>query len=671
MKLLLVSHSCDKGGAQTGLTTLAKALLNEGHNCSVLFASPSGDLIGEFNSMGVECLYMPFPWALPVPSNALLELCRPEIELASAELKEKQFDAIITNTVTQIQGAEIAHRLSLPHFIYTHELLNQDPALRPRGCSTKDYLQLLNSRTAGWIACSGVAAEELLSSGINRSDLIIFHPISPTAITSKKPNTQTPSKFRNLILIGEQSKRKNFSFAITVANALIKRRHNIKLHHYGIPGSETAPIHRAVQRFGLEDHIIFHGHRPNPAQQIPDASIHLITATSEAFGLTIAECIGHNIPVVSSKCGGPEELLHNEALYEINNLEECIYRLESLLNDSPTVERFLLTQSTNLGHAMRKHASPSEVSSFLKEKVRLHNTSTKRNIDFGQQRKWELSSLGVPANTSLSEISAIIQPLSGLSTNEWRSQLREEGLRPGTACNTELQKMNIPCHADSKKLESLYHSSHAFLLELTSAFADKSRARMSQFVLHHCLCKFEEKSRILAVGDGLGFESIGLAAAGFHVDYQDSWGSKTHTGAQALAKHFLSSTVLPNINFTTPGKHLQAYQAIVCLEVIEHVSQPQAFLSEMAEQLAPGGTLIISESFGGVEPRWPTHLHSNIHFSGRLPLLCAEQGLELVDFNKEPIFKPYIFRKCKPGEMPRWGESLLHCNINDIPAHGV
>ena len=84
---------------------------------------------------------------------------------------------------------------------------------------------------------------------------------------------------------------------------------------------------------GFSKYVRCHGWSKSPLENLPAESIHLITATCEPFGLTVPECIGAGIPVISSRCGGPEEMLPSNCLYDIGDASGCAALLENLMTN--------------------------------------------------------------------------------------------------------------------------------------------------------------------------------------------------------------------------------------------------------------------------------------------------------------------------------------------------
>jgi 2-polyprenyl-6-hydroxyphenyl methylase/3-demethylubiquinone-9 3-methyltransferase len=95
---------------------------------------------------------------------------------------------------------------------------------------------------------------------------------------------------------------------------------------------------------------------------------------------------------------------------------------------------------------------------------------------------------------------------------------------------------------------------------------------------------------ILDVGCGGGLISLPLAKLGAKVDAIDA-SSENITAAKLYAKNKKS-----NVNFISNPieKHSGSYDAVICLELIEHVDNLEEFISNIAKALNPGGKIIFS-----------------------------------------------------------------------------
>ncbi len=99
-----------------------------------------------------------------------------------------------------------------------------------------------------------------------------------------------------------------------------------------------------------------------------------------------------------------------------------------------------------------------------------------------------------------------------------------------------------------------------------------------------------EGKTALDVGCGAGLLAEPLARMGATVTAIDAAPelievAREHSGAQGLEVDYRAGAVEQ-----LDGR----YDLVTCLEVIEHVADPQSFLGALAERLAPGGLLILS-----------------------------------------------------------------------------
>jgi len=151
-----------------------------------------------------------------------------------------------------------------------------------------------------------------------------------------------------------------------------------------------------------------------------------------------------------------------------------------------------------------------------------------------------------------------------------------------------------------------------------------------------------EGKTALDVGCGAGLLAEPLARLGARVTAIDAAAelidaAKVHAAAQGLDIEYRCA----------PVEALDgAFDLVTCLEVIEHVADPAAFVSALAARLAPGGLMILStpnrtawsklltitlaEGFGRI-PKG-THDYDRFIAPEQMNTLLAAAGLQCVDF---------------------------------------
>lgn len=149
---------------------------------------------------------------------------------------------------------------------------------------------------------------------------------------------------------------------------------------------------------------------------------------------------------------------------------------------------------------------------------------------------------------------------------------------------------------------------------------------------------------VLTVGDGSGFDSLYLALCGHRVTYSE----ESHASIAFARRMFTESNVPVRITDDLAKESQESFDVVVCLDVLEHVPDPPAFVKQLTGYLRPGGRLIVHAPFFFVGYLNPTHLSSNRKYSGDLNALYSSNGLRLVDgrFWWDPIVL------AKPGPHP-------------------
>lgn len=647
MKILIFAHSPWPGGAEQALRYIV-GLLSSHHQVEIAFPRLDGTEPDYYKQRGFICHCIQAPFSTPHFSSAIFYYARKEWSQVLEALEQKKFDLFMTNTTAILHGAMLARELAIPHITYAHEAL-YDEELRPTSISPEAYIEIIEELSTHIFACSSFVANQF-----KRPDkLTVFTPYDYRQERLERDYTKNGRKV--IQIIGQQSIRKRTDFAATVAKALILRGTDVRLDIIGPENTGSKKLIRQLEKRNIP-HRLATGRVEDPyAHNLSANVITLVCSDVEPYGLTIPESLRRAMPVVATNSGGPKDTLPSEHLFGIGNLDECVRKIESVFRDyeQATLEAHRLYQ-----HLQAAHTSPdiSELTNTAANKdaqeTSAPNQLTGSNLNSLIRMIQKAHSAPIDHNSICHHISTIRSELKQQSNpNEVAGLIRSESLNPGLLVSKDIKEFNVVPFSYSNEMENLYKYGTGLAIELAAHVDNQARHEMIAFIacsLFETMNKRNTPPQILALGDGLGFDAIRLAAAGFHVDYIDfDKSSMGKIAALNIEQAIRDSREKLNIN--TIDKIVKKYDALVCLEVIEHVPSPEEFSDFMSQCLNNGGTLYISECFNGVQDKWQTHLYHNEKFSGTLPFLLAKH-FKQIDINRRIYGKPYAFKRLAQTE---------------------
>ena len=648
---LVVAHSAGLGGAEAALQRLLVMLRALGHQAVVLLPAAEGGLADWCRAQQIEGLVLPMQQALPNATTAFLQVSLQGMEGVAEILRPRGFAGVITNTAVMLQGARLSELLGLPHITWVHELVDDTSEVRSTGIRSADYLRAIGAASDHLLCCSQAVEARLQACGV-ATPCSVLYPYANTPVT--QPALQPDGRIE-LLAIGVQSIRKNPVFALTVLQALRLRGHDAVLHVIGAPATQTPRLQAAIQRRGMAAAVRLHGAAPDPYLLAQGRVINVVGATSEPFGLTIPEALSRGIPVVASRCGGPQELLAEADLFDINDIDGCVRRIEAIAADYDGARQHATQRLAELAPRLEAAAQQRTLADAIAQADARHRAAPRApSRYFGARLRDAVRLTSLPRDLLLGNIAAV----SGLTLDDVQQRVARDVAEPGRAVMDDCRGFDVVPFGESAQMNTLYRDGVGFAIELAATHADEGRMLMAAFIIGRLLGESAQRPlRVLALGDGIGIDSLRLASMGFDVDYIDFDGSLTARIARRNFEcfHDAAPQGAGRVSVLADAATQPPYDAVICLEVIEHVGDPHGFLRMLSERLAPGGLLFISECFDGVRDHWPTHLQSNEDFTALLPMMAADAGLVLDDCNTAPFAKPYVLRKPAAGEAPGLG----------------
>lgn len=668
MKILLFAHSSSPGGAENALRHLVNLLRLRHHEVHLVLPSIDSHEGRYYQSLGLRCFEFPIPMALPNLTQALLTLLQINWLDVTKTLQQEGYGLMISNTMATLHGNLIAHMLRIPHITYIHEFL-EDAELLPTSLGRLRYLHLISEGSVGLLGCSRMALSQFDTLSGTIQPRMVLTPFDFTQSPVTRPLTVSPR--RVLQVIGTLSHRKNGVFASAVVKALNVLGQPVELIFVGTSNNAEVKLKQVLRKRGISATVLPHQSDPYE-KNLGMNAITLVCARSEPFGLTLAESLCLGVPAVAARCGGPEEILPPDRLFDIDDVDGCVRILLSIWNDYE--EACAQTRSTyDRLHKEAIQIQPEDTLTKFVEDLSLRTSADRSSIADLLQMLKHLVEAPVGLNLlTQSILSVATENGLNLKVENLMELIELERLQPGRAVTADIVKFGAIPFGMSAEMGQLYQQGLGLAIELAATSSDPGRVEMAAFIacsLWQVAQDSTDPLTVLALGDGVGTDSIRLALAGFTVHYMDYEQSNM---AKIAAHNFEAcAAAIAGSNVNQPPRIVQKveqkYDAVVCLEVIEHVSDLENFISFIADSLKPNGFVYISDCFNGVEDRWPTHLICNEGYAGQLPFLMHSR-FKLVDCNRLPYAKPYVFRKRMTQEYPSILELLHH---RDVMTHLV
>lgn len=196
------------------------------------------------------------------------------------------------------------------------------------------------------------AFKEIIKNKFNQESIYIPNIVDTNIFKYNSKKKKQYDEF-NFISVGNLIKHKRMHHTIKAFNKAFKNNLKVKLTIIG-GGSEKKNLESLIKELNLEDRIKLTGRieRKEIAEYFKKSDVFVLASKGETFGVVFIEAMASGLPVIATRCGGPEHFIKKEQglIIEKNNIDKLagamkdIYRnIDSYDNEKiskMTVEQF-------------------------------------------------------------------------------------------------------------------------------------------------------------------------------------------------------------------------------------------------------------------------------------------------------------------------------------------
>jgi glycosyltransferase involved in cell wall biosynthesis len=163
-----------------------------------------------------------------------------------------------------------------------------------------------------------------------------------------------------LLAVGLLIPRKRMDILIEAFHIAFYSTHNVTLTICG-EGPERSRLTDLIRRRGLASKVILMGRctREEVAKQLSDSDCFALPSASETFGVVYIEALAMGVPVIATRCGGPEGFVNegNGVLVPVDDISALAQALRDMYSNIGRYDRAAIADETRALFAPESVAS--------------------------------------------------------------------------------------------------------------------------------------------------------------------------------------------------------------------------------------------------------------------------------------------------------------------------
>lgn len=175
------------------------------------------------------------------------------------------------------------------------------------------------------IAVSNRARDDMLKYNFNKDIKVIHNMVNLSEFNLRPKRRNERNKIRLLFVGGLNTDQKGLDLLLKAFQKIRQNPCFFSMDLVVVGGGEKLDYYKnfAVD-LGLGESVIFKGalDRKGVIEEMQACDVFVLPSRHETFGVVIIEALASGKPVVSTRCGGPEDIIKEEFLGELANRED-------------------------------------------------------------------------------------------------------------------------------------------------------------------------------------------------------------------------------------------------------------------------------------------------------------------------------------------------------------
>ena len=239
-------------------------------------------------------------------------------------------------------ASQLKDRTGVPLVVTEHLSAMMEPEISPRICSAANAAY----ENADALIAVSPGLQKVLEMKFGKKSVYIPNIVDTELFSCGMK--ERDGKFR-FIAIGALIPRKRMDLTVDAFARAFGRNQRVTLTIFG-EGPERAKLEETIRRNSLEERVTLMGLRSRDeiAGHLKAGDCFVLASRAETFGVVYAEAMAAGLPVIATKCGGPEHFVNKEngLLIPVDDLEDLVSAMKYMYENIDSYDRRAISRTT-------------------------------------------------------------------------------------------------------------------------------------------------------------------------------------------------------------------------------------------------------------------------------------------------------------------------------------